>query len=93
MGRERIGTGTLANSIGADIQKIPRKGQSMIFRSFLLSVFCIVLSSEVWAQDTYVDYDHSLPFATYRTYAWGQQLNPNEIKSPFLAQEAKSQVV
>ena len=93
MGRERIGTGTLANSIGADIQKIPRKGQSMIFRSFLLSVFCIVLSSEVWSQDTYVDYDHSLPFATYRTYAWGQQLNPNEIKSPFLAQEAKSQVV
>jgi hypothetical protein len=64
----------------------------MIFRSFLLSVFCILLSSEVWAQDTYVDYDHSLPFATYRTYAWGQQLNPNEIKSPFLAQEAKSQI-
>jgi len=64
----------------------------MIFRSFLLVVFCVALSSDVWAQDIYVDYDHSLPFATYRTYAWGQQLNPNEIKSPFLAQEAKSQI-
>ena len=39
-----------------------------------------------------MDYDHALNFTTYRTYAWGQQPNPNEIENPFLAREAQNQV-
>jgi hypothetical protein len=64
----------------------------MKFRFLLLVAFCVAFSSAVLAQDTYVDYNHALDFATYHTYAWGQQPNANEIKSPFLAQEAQSQI-
>ena len=85
-------TGALANSIGTDVHEFVWKGKIMKFRSLLLVVFCAAFSSTVWAQDTYVDYNHALDFATYRTYAWGQQPNPNEIESPFLAREAQSQI-
>jgi hypothetical protein len=64
----------------------------MKFKLLSLLVLGIAFSSALLAQDTYVDYNHALDFATYRTYAWGQQPNPNEIKNPFLAQEAQSQI-
>jgi hypothetical protein len=44
------------------------------------------------AQDVYVTSSPSANFSSYHTYAWGQQQNPNQINSPFLAQEAKTQI-
>jgi len=58
---------------------------------FGLALICLV-SSVAFAQSIYVDYDHSLDFSQYHTYAWGQQPNPNQIKNPFLAQEAQTQI-
>ena len=34
----------------------------------------------------------SANFSSYHTYAWGELPNPNTIKSPFLAQEAQTQI-
>src|SRR3979490_3558358 len=58
---------------------------------FGLALICLVSSVAV-AQSIYVDYDHSLDFSQYHTYGWGQQPNPNQIKNPFLAQEAQTQI-
>ena len=44
------------------------------------------------AQDVYVTSSPSANFSSYHTYAWGQRQNPNQINSPFLAQEAKTQI-
>jgi opacity protein-like surface antigen len=44
------------------------------------------------AQDVYVTSSPNATFSQYHTYAWGQQQNPNQVASPFLAQEAKTQI-
>jgi Domain of unknown function (DUF4136) len=44
------------------------------------------------AQDVYVTSSPSGNFSQYHTYAWGQQPNPNQIASPIMAQEAKTQI-
>jgi Domain of unknown function (DUF4136) len=57
---------------------------------FLLSTCLVPLAT--LAQSVYVDYNHNLNFSQFRTYAWGKQDNPNQIMSPFLAEEAQNQV-
>ena len=52
----------------------------------------LLLCSLAFAQSVYVNHSPSANFSQFHTYAWGQQPNPNEIKSPFLAQEAQSQI-
>lgn len=44
------------------------------------------------AQDIYVSSKPSANFLQYRTYARGQQQNPNQTMNSFLAQEATAQV-
>jgi len=61
-------------------------------RLLLSLLLTAMMSIVVMAQSVYVDYDHNLDFSQYHTYAWGQQPNPNQIKNPFLAQEAQNQV-
>jgi len=45
-----------------------------------------------FAQSVYVNHSPNANFSQFHTYAWGQQQNPNEIKSPFMAQEAQNQI-
>jgi hypothetical protein len=52
--------------------------------------FCI--SAVVSAQTVYVNSSPNATFSAYHTYAWGQNQNPNQIASSFLAQEAQSQI-
>src|SRR5271170_7348254 len=52
--------------------------------------FCI--SAVVSAQTVYVNSSPNATFSAYHTYAWGQQANPNQIASSFLAQEAQTQI-
>jgi Domain of unknown function (DUF4136) len=74
-----------------DFRETLRK-ERVVMRYFMLTVLCCSVCSTGFAQDTYVDYNRSLDFRDYHTYAWGQQPNPNQIKSPFLAQEAQNQI-
>jgi hypothetical protein len=57
----------------------------------LIGLLCIT-SSVAYAQDVYVNTSPNANFASYHTYAWGQQQNPNQIANSFLAQEAQNQV-
>lgn len=57
----------------------------------LVGLICFA-SFAASAQDVYVTSSPSANFSSYHTYAWGQQQNPNQISSPFLAQEAKTQI-
>jgi hypothetical protein len=52
--------------------------------------FCI--SAVVSAQTVYVNSSPNATFSAYHTYAWGQNQNPNQVASSFLAQEAQSQI-
>ena len=61
-------------------------------KSMTVLLWVLVSCAGTFAQQVYVDYDHSLNFSEFRTYAWGQKQNPNQIASPFLAQEAQNQV-
>jgi hypothetical protein len=54
-------------------------------------LICLILPAAS-AQSVNVDYDHSLSFSQYRTFAWTEQPNPNQIRNPLLAQEAKTQI-
>lgn len=51
-----------------------------------------LISSAAAAQQVYVNYMPGHDFSQYHTYAWGQQSNPNQINSSFLAQEAQTQI-
>jgi hypothetical protein len=53
-----------------------------------LLLFC----SLAFAQSVYVNHSPNANFSQFHTYAWGQQPNPNEITSPFMAQEAQTQI-
>ena len=57
----------------------------------LIGLLCL-MSSVAYAQDVYVNASPNANFSSYHTYAWGQQQNPNQIASSFLAQEAQNQV-
>lgn len=61
---------------------------------FLLSLSLLLglTGAVASAQDVYVNSSPTANFASYHTYAWGQQQNPNQIANSFLAQEAQSQV-
>lgn len=61
-------------------------------RHFSVLIVMCLMSMTALAQSVYVDYNHSLDFSQFHTYAWGQQPNPNQINNPFLAQEAQSQI-
>ena len=64
------------------------KTRFLLLLSLLIGLTFTVAS----AQDVYVTSSPSANFSQYHTYAWGQQQNPNQIASPFLAQEAKTQI-
>jgi opacity protein-like surface antigen len=57
----------------------------------LTALFCC-MSAVVSAQTVYVNSSPNATFSAYHTYAWGQNQNPNQIASSFLAQEAQSQI-
>jgi hypothetical protein len=57
----------------------------------LTGLLCF-LSAAVSAQNVYVNSSPNATFSSYHTYAWGQNQNPNQVASSFLAQEAQSQV-
>jgi hypothetical protein len=58
---------------------------------FSAALVCL-LSIGTLAQEIYVDYNRSQDFSKFRTYAWGEQPNANEIRNPFLAQAAREQI-
>lgn len=57
----------------------------------VIALTCFV-SFVASAQDVYVTSSPSANFSSYHTYAWGELPNPNTIRSPFLAQEAQTQI-
>src|SRR5271163_1393528 len=61
---------------------------------FLLSLSLLIglTFTVASAQDVYVNSSPNANFSQYHTYAWGQQANPNQIASSFLAQEAQNQI-
>jgi hypothetical protein len=50
------------------------------------------MSSVICAQTVYVNSSPNATFSAYHLYAWGQQQNPNQVASSFLAQEAQKQI-
>jgi Domain of unknown function (DUF4136) len=64
----------------------------MRMRMLAVIAFVLALTAPVLAQQVYVNSAPGTDFSQYHTYAWGQQPNPNQIASPFLAQEAKKQI-
>ena len=44
------------------------------------------------AQTVYVDYNHNADFTKFKTFAWGQNANPNAIQDSILAQNAKQEI-
>jgi len=64
----------------------------MKFRFLFLAALICLACSAAMAQDVYVNSSPNANFSQYHTYAWGQQANPNQIASSFLAQEAQNQI-
>ena len=58
----------------------------------LLAALLCFMTSVVSAQTVYTNSSPNANFSAYHTYAWGQQSNPNQIASSFLAQEAQNQI-
>jgi hypothetical protein len=58
----------------------------------MLTGVVFLLSVRVPAQSVEVNYDRSLTFSKYRSYAWGRLPNPDEIHDMTLAQEAQKQI-
>jgi hypothetical protein len=57
----------------------------------LASLLCF-MAVAVSAQNIYVNSSPNATFSAYHTYAWGQNQNPNQVASSFLAQEAQTQI-
>ena len=57
----------------------------------LVVTLCLV-STIALAENVYVDYNHAIDFAKFKTYAWGQGANPNAIQDSILLQSAQSDV-
>lgn len=64
----------------------------MSCRSVHVMALVLLFCSLGVAQSVYVNHSPNANFSQFHTYSWGQLPNPNEIKSPFMAQEAKSQI-
>jgi Domain of unknown function (DUF4136) len=60
----------------------------MLMLAGLLCCMSVVVS----AQTVYVNSSPNANFSSHHTYAWGQNQNPNQIASSFLAQEAQTQI-
>jgi hypothetical protein len=58
----------------------------------MMTALLCFMSAAVSAQSVYVNSSPTANFSSYHTYAWGQNQNPNQIASSFLAQEAQSQI-
>ncbi len=61
-------------------------------KMLVLTALLCCMSAVVSAQNVYVNSSPNATFSSYHTYAWGQNQNPNQVASSFLAQEAQSQV-
>src|SRR5271156_6784723 len=58
---------------------------------FLAALICLALSAAM-AQGVYGNPRPNANFSEDPPYAWGQEANPNQIASSFLAQEAQNQI-
>ena len=58
----------------------------------MLTGLLCCMSAMLSAQTVYVNSSPNATFSAYHTYAWGQQQNPNQVASSFLAQEAQNQI-
>jgi len=61
-------------------------------KMLILTALLCSMSAVVSAQTVYVNSSPNATFSAYHTYAWGQNQNPNQIASSFLAQEAQRQI-
>lgn len=68
-----------------------RRVSAISYLSSLVVVWVGSFTPLATAQTVYTDYNHSLDFSPFYSYACGQQSNPDQITSPFLAQEAQNQ--
>lgn len=64
----------------------------MKFRLACVAMFVFLLSTMALAQKVYVDFNHSVDFSKFKTYAWGQGPNPNAIQDSILLQNAQSEI-
>src|SRR5437867_9099202 len=55
------------------------------------TLICL-LATGALAQSVYVDYNHSVDFSKFKTYAWGQGANPNAIQDSILMQNAQQAI-
>jgi hypothetical protein len=58
----------------------------------LVAAFLLGTSLCALAQEVRVNYNQSKDFSAYHTYAWGEKLNPNQVKNLALAEEVRKQI-
>jgi hypothetical protein len=68
------------------------QGEEMKTKMLIVAGLLCFMSSLASAQNVYVNSSPNANFSSYHTYAWGQNQNPNQVASSFLAQEAQTQV-
>lgn len=59
--------------------------------SICATLICLC-SAVALAQSVYVDYNHNTDFTKFKTYAWGQNANPNAIQDSILMQSAQQSI-
>lgn len=59
--------------------------------TFCTMLICM-LPAAALAQSVYVDYNHEVDFNKFKTYAWGENQNPNAIQSGILMQSAQQAI-
>jgi len=59
--------------------------------AFCTTLICL-WSVAALAQTVYVDYNHNVDFTHFKTYAWGQNANPNAIQDSILMQSAQQNI-
>lgn len=64
----------------------------MRFRSAWVATFVFLITTMAVAQKVFVDYNHSVDFSQFKTYAWGQGANPNAIQDSIMLQNAQSEI-
>jgi Domain of unknown function (DUF4136) len=102
----RSGAAGVPSAIGEFLRRVQRirrfrncgqgiggaKGEEMKTKMLALTALLCCIPSAASAQNVYVNSSPNANFSSYHTYAWGQNQNPNQIASSFLAQEAQSQI-
>lgn len=58
----------------------------------LCATLISLLSVVALAETVYVDYNHTVDFTKFKTYAWGQNSNPNAIQDSILMQSAQQAI-